>query len=1418
MSDPSSRPPEPARWLRAASKVARATAWITLGLTSIVLALWVGLHWVILPRLQVWQPQIEGWATQALKTPVKIGRIEVDGGLWAPVLRLRQLSLLDMQGRPAFRLDEVRATLTPGSLLPRSWGHWQPHLARIELQGPDLLVQRDRDGRLSLGGLRLDGPADPEREQAVADWLFSQGEWLIRGGRITWSDATRAEPPLLLEQVDLRVDNRGRHHRIELAATPPSGWGRRLDVQADLRAGLLDHLRHPGDWTRWRGRLEARLPHVDVQALRRHVSLPFDLQRGQGQLALQLEIDDGALSEARADVALQEARLQLQSRLPALDIERLDGSLHLTRDPQRTRLRAERLAFTLRDAQGHEHLWAPTTLALELRGQGPDWTGGQFTASRLDLATLATITAHLPLSDGWRRWVAGAEPEGRLKDVSWRWDGPAEQPLRWQAEAVGQQLGLRSKEHPRSRAGHPLPGRPGVQGAEVVLQASERGGRARVRLRDGELDLPGVFEETRVPLGTLDADVRWQVGAVPGADGLPDLQVDIRRATFSNPDSRGEVSGQWRTGNGKDIDRLPGVLRLDARLDRIPAHRIHRYLPVGLPAEVRHYVRDGMRGGSARQVVARVRGPIDHFPFAHDSDGEFHLVGQVENLSYDVAPNHAGPQPGTPAWPRLTHLGGELVFDRQSMFIRNASARLGETGSGGFELHRVQARIGDFVADPVLHIEGQGQGPLTDALAYVSRSPIGGWLQHSLDQATGAGPARLKLDLALPLNDLERSTAQGLLTLEGNQLQVRSESPQLEDVHGQLSFDERGFRIEGARAVALGGPLTLQGGTRPDGTVHLRAVGTATAAGLREAPQLGLLAPLARLMSGQAGYELDLGFSGAGVEVQLDSTLQGLALQAPAPLGKAAAERLPLRVTLQPASAPAPGRPREWWRLQAGPLLSVQMLRERDGGQRLLRGLVQVGRAATQGGSQALPAQGLLTQIQLPEANLVEWARWRTRAEDVGLLPPSDPTAPDLDHVPRQLRFEVDRLQVGSRLFTAVQADLNRERQGDVDLWRGQVRADQLAGNVEARLPLDARQIPQLHAHLARLSLPAEEPGAPTPVETDRSTGARPHRLPGLLLEAEQFELRGVALGRLVLEAGHQAEDGERGTWILKRLNIGNPDAQLSAVGRWVPPAAGHRTHSTRITFRLDLSDSGALLGRFGNSGALRGGQGLLAGQLEWDGSPLQFNVDSLAGQLSLGLDRGQFLRAEPGVARLLGVLSLQSLPRRLLFDFRDVFQQGFSFDRVDGDVNIQRGVAQTRNLRIRGVQALVLTEGSADLARETQDLNVWVVPDINAGAASLAYAVINPAIGLGTLIGQVFLRKPLTEAATRQFHITGRWDAPLMVPASRRTPTPGEEAPADTGAASLPAPGASATPPSAATQWTPAPTSANRTSPENRP
>jgi uncharacterized protein YhdP len=161
-----------------------------------------------------------------------------------------------------------------------------------------------------------------------------------------------------------------------------------------------------------------------------------------------------------------------------------------------------------------------------------------------------------------------------------------------------------------------------------------------------------------------------------------------------------------------------------------------------------------------------------------------------------------------------------------------------------------------------------------------------------------------------------------------------------------------------------------------------------------------------------------------------------------------------------------------------------------------------------------------------------------------------------------------------------------------------------------------------------------------------------------------------------------------------------------------------------------------------------------------------------LGGSFNINVETGQFLKSEPGIAKLLGVLSLQSLPRRLVGDFRDVFSEGFAFDFLRGDVTIAQGIASTNNLQMKGVVATALMEGRADIAKETQNIKVVVVPELNAGSASLLASYINPVWGIGSFLAQLILRRPLLDAITKEFLVDGTWVDPHVTEVEHKTAT----------------------------------------------
>jgi uncharacterized protein YhdP len=284
--------------------------------------------------------------------------------------------------------------------------------------------------------------------------------------------------------------------------------------------------------------------------------------------------------------------------------------------------------------------------------------------------------------------------------------------------------------------------------------------------------------------------------------------------------------------------------------------------------------------------------------------------------------------------------------------------------------------------------------------------------------------------------------------------------------------------------------------------------------------------------------------------------------------------------------------------------------------------------------------------------------------------------------------------------------------------------------------------------------------------------------------------MRGKSFGRLEVEAINRMAVGGAGgvpEWRLNKFNFSVPEARLTSSGNWTRVNAqdgvGGRMavqdrRRTVLNFKLDVSDGGALLARLGMKDVVRQSSGKLEGQVSWMGSPLKINYPSLSGAFTVNVASGQFLKADPGIAKLFGVLSLQALPRRLMLDFRDVFSDGFAFDFLRGDVRVEQGIAHTNNLQMKGVNAAVLMEGQADIAHETQDLKVVVVPEINTGTASLIATVINPAVGLGSFLAQMFLRRPLIESNTKQLHVTGSWSDPQVVVVPRSSDSSREKKP----------------------------------------
>ena len=1367
------------RWLAFAARIA---VWMLLTFWLLVGATWAVLHGWIVPRIEEFRPRLEIAASKALGVPVGIGRITGQSQGLIPSFELQGVTLQDSAGRQALLLPRVLVALSASSL-------WGGGFEQLVIDQPVLDIRRTLDGKLYVGGIEIaQGRAD---DPALFDWFFSQTEFAIQAGTLRWTDERVSAPMLALGQVDAVMRNGTRRHAFRMDATPPASWGDRFSLRGQFRQPLLST--GAGQWAEWSGQLYAEFGRVtDVSQIKRYLPNTFDVdpRAGSGSLRAWADVSKGQISGTTLDVAMQDVGVQLGKTLQPLVFKSVMGRVGGKLLADGFEFSTENLRFDTPDGLQ----WPGGNLVFSSLGTaGTTEQVNTLKADKLDLAAMTQIAGRLPLGTSTHALVESLAPKGLVETLEARWRMPANSAIQAMTfNAKGRVTGLEVSALPSgvlrrnaSQAAGPQalpyqqPGRPGIRGGAADFDISEAGGKAQVNISQGYLDLPGVFEDPRVKFDKLAMDTQWTVNQGK-------LDIALKNISFSGADAEGTAQANWRSGEskpGSKDDTSLGILDLKGVLTRGNGARVHRYLPLVLPDPVRHYVRDAVVQGEVSDVKFLVKGPVDLIPFSDPSKGDFKISAKIKNGRYDYVPKLIQSTKAA-AWPGLVDLTGELVFNRAALDINNAAARV--AGSPGLQLLRADARIPDLMHSATLDLTAKLKGPLVEALGFVNTSPLAAMTSNVLAKATASGVADYALSLDLPLNAVNNTRVKGSVTLPGNDVQFTPDSPLLARLKGMVTFTETGFSVPGAQARLLGGDVRFEGGMRPanrktapgelDSPVLFKAQGTVSAEGLQQAKDLGPVSRLAQSASGSTTYTAALGFNRDVTEVILTSNLQGMALALPAPLNKTAEAALPFRFenTLVRESM-APGQKlQDHLSLSVGRLVSLAYVRDiSTEPARVIRGSIGVG--LEPGESTATPDNGVAANVNLENLNLDAWDKVFSKAAGsaAALTAPVAGASLAQSYLPTLIAIRAKELVINGRKLNNLVVGGTREGQN----WRANIDAGELNGYLEFRQP--GTPSGRVIARLSRLSL-----AATTASDVESILDEQPAGMPALDIVINNLELRGKKLGRIEIDAVNRAPATSTATreWRLNKFNMSTPEAVLTATGNWAAidspasaPAAlprGPRTPNERrrttMNFKLDIIDSGELLKRFGMGDVIRRGKGKMEGQIAWLGSPVSLDYPSMSGQFNVNIDSGQFLKADPGIAKLLGVLSLQSLPRRLALDFRDVFSEGFAFDFVRGDVGINQGIAATNNLQMKGINAAVLMEGSADIAKETQDLKVVVVPEINAGTASLITAVINPVVGLGTFLAQFFLRQPLIKANTQEFHIDGSWTEPKITKVER--------------------------------------------------
>ncbi|MDP1606918.1 MAG: YhdP family protein [Rhodocyclaceae bacterium] len=956
----------------------------------------------------------------------------------------------------------------------------------------------------------------------------------------------------------------------------------------------------------------------------------------------------------------------------------------------------------------------PTDASLKLN-TGEDKGGGEFRANGLDLAAMTALARYLPLPDGAHARLQAFMPRGLVSGIEMSWRGSptsTTSPARWQVKGRFADLGLAAHKE--------LPELPGFTGLSGRLDGDERSGQIHLDSQNARIELPKVFAEPSLMLTHLAAEIGWQVPAAePGQ-----FDLSIARLAFTNPDASGEVTGRYRyTGQG------PGEIDLSAKLTRGDGMAVWRYMPLAVSSATREWLRTGIVGGQSSNATLRLKGPLAHFPFRDGKQGIFQVKGAFQGATLDYATG----------WPKITGIDGELLFEGARMLIRGQRATL-----SGVKLSNVTAEIPDLEHhEEILTVNGRASGATQQFFDFIEASPVGERIDHFTQTMTASGRGELDLKLVFPLRHMADTQVQGRYRFADNQLRVLPELPPFTAAQGELSFTGDRLQAKNLLARLLGAPVTLDVSSAPGGVVRVTAVGTLSAQALRQeygqqdGQKYGGGLALEHL-SGETAWRATVEVKKPGAEIRIESNLVGLASSLPEPFNKSARDSLNLRVDgrIEPN--------RDDWTARLGQSASLRL--QQAGSKEAWRGRIALGEAAAEQ-TPTLPARGVTLAITQPRLDLDAWRR----LQDKPVAGEAKPAVPALSLAALELQ-SAELLAFGRTLH-----DVRLSGVRAAERWRFTIASREAQGQLQ--WDGDVAGAGRITGRFAHLTLPASEQMQPAATGVEDAG----QEMPAIDLQIDNFKLRDMSLGEVKVAAENRA-----GAW-RARLDVKNDAAHLTGEGRWRP---GH----TALSFKLDANNAEKLLGRLGLPDAMRRGAAIIEGDVNWSGTPFAFDLPSLAGNLKIEATKGQFKRLEPGVGRLLGVLSLQSLPRRITLDFRDIFSEGFAFDSITGTAQINRGLMKTDELNIRGPAGRVLLAGQVNLLEETQDLKVRVQPAVGESIA-VGAMIVNPVAGAVAWAAQKVLGDPLDQAFAFEYAVSGPWSDPKveklirLPPAENRLP-----------------------------------------------
>ncbi len=1157
----------------------------------------------------------------------------------------------------------------------------------IKIDQPNLTVYRDSNGVLHVAGITLGRDQDAS-QSGFLNWLLYQRHVDVVNAHIFWKDEKRGAPLLELKAVSLHLENHSNNDR------------HRFGLRATPPAKLASPLDIRGDFTgeqlnipeQWHGQLFVKLDYADIAAWQSWfpVLKATEINRGTGAIGMWINIDKGDIKQLTADVRLKNVKTRLTHELPELDLVFLRGRVGWKKINSKAGKGSELFAHQLGASIRGEGILQPADFLLQdVRAHDGGQQSGKLSVKSLDLETLGGLVKYLPIDVSIRDQFNKLLPHGEIHSMQAEWDGVWSDPVNLSVKGKFNNIGMNSFKS--------LPVFRGVSGS---IDTDEKGGTLNINSQKVVFDLPDLFQKPML-FDTFTGNISW--GPLNDNDFI---EIKFNNISFRNDHASGGVHGTYHTEHDG-----PGEIDLVGYLTRGDASFVGHYLPI-LDKFPHEWLSRSIVSGELSDVKLRLKGRLASFPFRNNEHGIFRISMKATNGVLDYVPG----------WPKIEDISANLLFQGSSMEINASQASMSDTN-----LRKIKVQIADMMASDIrLQIKGVASGATRQFIKFSAEHIVDIFTPDEIDSSNITGNGELLLNLSIPLPYSDDIKVAGSYLFNNNRIDPGLHMPNLEKINGVLKFTESTIETEKISAQILGGVVTINSTVPQDGGISLTAAGKIN---LNNLLQLNQGRPTdatlfwTKYIRGStdwiAAVKIQNKAGNKQANILIESSLQGIASYFPEPFSKIPADVVPLRLEKNITDLK-----QNSMKINYGKQIAARIVFSQDdsGNYHTKQGLIQVG-----SGSSKLPESGMLLAGELPKLQLDKWRGLFDRFNS--FKKPGEGSKINLDL--SEIDLHIGVLDFLGRRFNDLALNANF-RNGE---WYSTILSKEISGKVNWYSQNQGKVV----GRFKKLTVPAVYP-IELPVVKKQQSGKS---LPALDILVDKFVISRKDLGKFELIA-MQKEEG----WSIEELYIANQDSSFIADGIWKNRSVAPRID---MNIKLEASDLNKFLTRFGYPDRIKRGRGSLDGDLSWLGGPQAISYKTLSGKVKIQARNGQFPKFELGIGKLFGIFDLRALPRRVILDFRDVFADGFGFDKVSGSASIIEGIMSTDNLRIGGPAADVKMDGEVNLFSETYKLHFMVTPSLG---------LATPVVDIATIIVNKAQKGSIK---SNEYNITGTWEDPVV-------------------------------------------------------